>query len=180
MAVDEGALSGDLGPGAQGTSGSIAGASASAPSTSEFGTEGEKSLEKVRAELVPDAGGVTAKLHKVNIYEKGGHFADHRDTPRSDTHFGSLVVLLPAFHSGGALSVDHAGERKVVDWGRTGDWEPRYSTTMVRTLRRSGRRTSQPTCCAGQPSSATRSTASALVAPANRTTHPTGHACSTQ
>jgi hypothetical protein len=83
-------------------------------------------LEKIRAELVPDAGSITAKLHKVNVYEKGGHFADHRDTPRSETHFGSLVVLLPAYHAGGALSVDHAGQREVVDWGKTGDWAPRY------------------------------------------------------
>eukprot|EP00966_Prymnesium_polylepis_P143719 3317764-Prymnesium_polylepis.1 len=52
-------------------------------------------LEKIRSELVPDSAAVTAKLHKVNVYEKGGHFADHRDTPRSETHFGSLVVLLP-------------------------------------------------------------------------------------
>ena len=83
-------------------------------------------LEKIRTELVPDAGAVTAKLHKVNIYEKGGHFAEHRDTPRSETHFGSLVLLLPAYHAGGALCVDHAGQRKVVDWGKTGDWAPRY------------------------------------------------------
>ena len=83
-------------------------------------------LEKIRSELVPDAGSITAKLHKVNIYEKNGHFAEHRDTPRSETHFGSLVILLPAYHSGGALSVDHAGQRKVLDWGKSGDWAPRY------------------------------------------------------
>ncbi len=62
-------------------------------------------LEKVRAELVPDATSISAKLHKVNVYEKGGFFAEHRDTPRSDTHFGSLVVLLPSYHKGGALAL---------------------------------------------------------------------------
>ena len=83
-------------------------------------------LEQIRSELVPDAASISAKLHKVNIYEKGGHFAEHRDTPRSETHFGSLVVLLPAFHLGGALSVEHGDTRKTIDWGRSGDWEPRH------------------------------------------------------
>jgi predicted 2-oxoglutarate/Fe(II)-dependent dioxygenase YbiX len=73
-------------------------------------------LDKVRKELVPDAGAITAKLHKINVYENGGFFTDHKDTPRSETHFGSLVLLLPAFHTGGALSVDHGGESKAFDW----------------------------------------------------------------
>ena len=81
-------------------------------------------LEKVRQELVPDAGSITAKLHKINIYEKGGFFADHKDTPRSETHFGSLVLLLPAYHSGGCLSVDHGGESKRFDWAKERDFVP--------------------------------------------------------
>ena len=76
-------------------------------------------LEKVRSELVPDARAITAKLHKINVYEKGGFFADHKDTPRSETHFGSLVLLLPAYHAGGTLSVDHGGESKRFDWATT-------------------------------------------------------------
>jgi hypothetical protein len=35
-------------------------------------------LLQVRSELVPDAASITAKLHKINIYEKGGFFADHK------------------------------------------------------------------------------------------------------
>ena len=35
------------------------------------GTLPAEILEKVRSELVPDAGAITAKLHKINIYEKG-------------------------------------------------------------------------------------------------------------
>ncbi len=76
-------------------------------------------LEQVRSELVPDARSITAKLHKINIYEKGGFFADHKDTPRSETHFGSLVLLLPIYHQGGELSVDHAGVSKRFDWARS-------------------------------------------------------------
>ncbi|KOO52928.1 hypothetical protein Ctob_011361, partial [Chrysochromulina tobinii] len=76
-------------------------------------------LEKVRSELVPDARAITAKLHKINIYEKGGFFTDHKDTPRSETHFGSLVLLLPAYYKGGALSIDHGGESTRFDWAST-------------------------------------------------------------
>ena len=63
-------------------------------------------LETIRSDLVPDAGVVTARFHKMNIYETGGFFADHKDTPRSELHFGSLVVCLPCSFEGGALSVD--------------------------------------------------------------------------
>ena len=59
------------------------------------GTLPAEILEKVRSELVPDAGKITAKLHKINIYEKGGFFADHKDTPRSETHFGTLPADWP-------------------------------------------------------------------------------------
>ena len=48
-------------------------------------------------------------------YEQGGHFANHRDTPRSDTHFGSLVLLLPCHFTGGGLTVEHGGEAKQLD-----------------------------------------------------------------
>ena len=74
-------------------------------------------LEKIRNELVPDAGSVTANLVKMNIYEEGGHFGSHLDTPRSETHFGSLVVCLPSYHAGGELKVTHAGVHRTVDWG---------------------------------------------------------------
>ena len=84
-------------------------------------------LERVRSELVPDARAITAKLHKINVYEKGGFFADHKDTPRSETHFGSLVLLLPCYHSGGCLSVDHGGESKRLDWANSASRDLSYS-----------------------------------------------------
>ena len=34
------------------------------------------------------------------MYEKGGHFAPHRDSQRSATHFGTLVILLPGKATG--------------------------------------------------------------------------------
>jgi len=79
---------------------------------------GPELLERVRAELVPDAGSVRAVLHKVNFYEAGGHFAKHRDTPRAETQFGSLVVCLPTLFEGGAFGVSHEGDAQTHDWGR--------------------------------------------------------------
>lgn len=83
-------------------------------------------LREVRAHLVPDTQHVRAVLHKLNVYAKGGFFADHKDTPRSETHFGSLVVLLPCAFLGGALSVDHNGQQRAFDWGASTDFTPRW------------------------------------------------------
>lgn len=62
-------------------------------------------LEKIRLALVPDTASITAVLDKLNIYPKGGHFLEHRDTPQSETSFGSLVVLLPVSFKGGLLQL---------------------------------------------------------------------------
>lgn len=37
----------------------------------------------------------TVKLHKLRIYEEGGHFARHKDTERGEGMVASLVVSLP-------------------------------------------------------------------------------------
>ena len=73
-------------------------------------------LEHVRATLVPDEDAITAELHKLNIYTAGGHFKQHKDTPRDEQQFGSLVVCLPVPFKGGALSFEHGGKRQTCDW----------------------------------------------------------------
>ena len=45
-------------------------------------------------------------------------FKPHLDTPRSDLHFGSLVVCLPAAHEGGHLSVRHQGHTTTFNWSK--------------------------------------------------------------
>lgn len=53
-------------------------------------------LASVRQTLLPDSGPLTARLHALNIYQAGGFFKAHRDTPRADPTFvGSLVICLP-------------------------------------------------------------------------------------
>src|SRR5262249_18381791 len=52
-------------------------------------------LEQIRRELtpqVPDA--PTAELYNLNVYTTGGHFVPHKDTPRGEDMFGTLVVCL--------------------------------------------------------------------------------------
>ncbi len=58
---------------------------------------------------------VTADLYKLLVYEEGGFFKAHRDTEKQDGMFGTLVVVLPAPHSGGELVVRHAGREARID-----------------------------------------------------------------
>ena len=76
--------------------------------------------------------GIKAELYKLNIYGKysslfhlylvlrcclgkGSFFKPHVDTPRSEKMFGSLVVVFPTPHEGGALSLRHHGHEWVFD-----------------------------------------------------------------
>ncbi|KAK3984995.1 hypothetical protein QBC44DRAFT_405930 [Cladorrhinum sp. PSN332] len=62
---------------------------------------------------------VRAELYKLNVYQgPSGHFRSHVDTPRSLSHFGSLVVCLSVHHSGGALEVRHNDKPMRFDWSK--------------------------------------------------------------
>ena len=81
-----------------------------------FDLEKSGILEEVRLALSPDAERIHFTLLKMNVYPEGGHFASHRDTPPTPPdgriHLGSLVVVLPAAHVGGGLTVQHRGDVK--------------------------------------------------------------------
>jgi hypothetical protein len=79
--------------------------------------------------------GIKAELYKLNIYSKyltsvhpylvlcccpgkGSFFKPHVDTPRSKNMFGSLVVVFPTPHEGGALSLRHHGQEWIFDSGQ--------------------------------------------------------------
>jgi hypothetical protein len=69
--------------------------------TVDFDPEAHGILGLVKAALVPEAGGVRAELHKMNVMGRGGFFKKHKDTPRgASTCFGTLVVSLPAPFTG--------------------------------------------------------------------------------
>ncbi|KDQ51577.1 hypothetical protein JAAARDRAFT_139962 [Jaapia argillacea MUCL 33604] len=47
------------------------------------------------------------ELYKLNVYGKGSFFKAHKDTPRAENMFGSLVVVFPSRHEGGSLILRH-------------------------------------------------------------------------
>jgi len=67
-------------------------------------------MESIRYNLLQgNQGNMTffAELYKLNVYGKGSFFKPHKDTPRGDKMFGSLVVILPTAHEGGTLTLRH-------------------------------------------------------------------------
>ncbi|KAJ7499843.1 hypothetical protein FB451DRAFT_1549351 [Mycena latifolia] len=76
-------------------------------------------LDSVYAQLLegfnsPDKR-IDAELYKLNIYDKGSFFKAHQDTPRGQNMFGSLVIVFPTFHVGGALLLRHDNKERVFD-----------------------------------------------------------------
>ncbi|EJD46049.1 hypothetical protein AURDEDRAFT_184405 [Auricularia subglabra TFB-10046 SS5] len=59
--------------------------------------------------------GIKAELYKLNVYGTGSFFKPHKDTPRGDDMFGSLVINFPTQHEGGALVLRHDGHGVVHD-----------------------------------------------------------------
>ena len=53
-----------------------------------------------------------ATLTDVLVYPAGGHFAQHKDTPRDTNLVGTLVVGLPIEHTGGSFHIAD----EVIDW----------------------------------------------------------------
>lgn len=85
---------------------------------SRFDPESAGILERIRCELIPhDPNPITAKLYTLNVYSNGGHFAPHKDTPRGNNMFGTLVVSLPSQFHGGDLILTHRGVVHKVSWG---------------------------------------------------------------
>jgi len=80
----------------------------------------EDILAKVKIGLGCHDVTVSAELYKLLVYDQGGFFLTHRDTEKSPGMFGTLVVTLPSFHSGGALRIRH-GDREVKVESKSGD-----------------------------------------------------------
>lgn len=73
------------------------------------------------------AGGVSAELYKLMIYDPGSFFVPHRDTEKAPGMFGTLVVVLPSPHEGGALEVRHAGRQVTLDLPGAPPWQVSYA-----------------------------------------------------
>ena len=71
-------------------------------------------LEQIRASLgLPDGTRLMAELHNLLIYGPGQFFAPHQDSEKSDAMIASLVVTLPSRFRGGALQIEHDGEKHI-------------------------------------------------------------------
>ncbi|MFM2152463.1 MAG: hypothetical protein RL199_898 [Pseudomonadota bacterium] len=70
-------------------------------------------LGGIRRELgFPEGCVLEAVLDKLLLYEKGQFFKPHQDSEKDDTMVGTLVVLLPSAYAGGAVTVEHRGEKR--------------------------------------------------------------------
>jgi 2OG-Fe(II) oxygenase superfamily len=71
-------------------------------------------LEALRADLgLADGCRLKAELHSFLIYGPGQFFLPHKDSEKGDGMVATLVVTLPAAFKGGALVVEHQGEKVV-------------------------------------------------------------------
>jgi hypothetical protein len=78
---------------------------------------------------------IKTELYKLNVYGRhlipftsilvlrccpgeGSFFKPHVDTPRSEKMFGSLVIVFPTPHEGGALHLRHSGHEWTFDSGK--------------------------------------------------------------
>ncbi|KAI0806625.1 hypothetical protein C8Q74DRAFT_1189094 [Fomes fomentarius] len=71
-----------------------------------FDVERAGLIDVVRTCLFPgeeETKRVKAELYKLNVYGQGAFFKAHKDTPRAENMFGSLVIVFPTPHQGGAL-----------------------------------------------------------------------------
>ncbi|KAM5535777.1 hypothetical protein V8D89_010591 [Ganoderma adspersum] len=90
--------------------------------TSNFKTgldlESTRLLDTIRLGLLPDAAEmriVRPELYKLNVYGEGAFFKPHKDTPRSQSMFASLVIVFPTPHEGGALVLRHGNKEFTFD-----------------------------------------------------------------
>ena len=74
-------------------------------------------LEATRLALLPDEPArLVAELLSINVYGVDGHFVRHKDTPRGDRMFGSLVVCVPFPFQGGELALEQGATEAVFDF----------------------------------------------------------------
>lgn len=86
-------------------------------SVENFDPKSSGILDEVQKALVPhDPNPISAELYSVNVYTNGGHFKPHKDTPRGDDMFGTLVVCLPSQFYHGDLVLTHRGVVRKFPW----------------------------------------------------------------
>ncbi len=79
-------------------------------------------LDKILGHLKPELGiedyAISAHLYKMLIYEKGDFFLQHKDSEKEKGMFGTLIIALPASHTGGELVVSFDNKDEVIDFAK--------------------------------------------------------------
>jgi hypothetical protein len=87
-------------------------------SVEHFDPETVGILDAIRRQMLPhESAPIAAELYALNVYTSGGHFAPHKDTPRGQDMFGTLVVCLPSQFWRGEFVLTHRGVVQRFDWG---------------------------------------------------------------
>ncbi len=69
-------------------------------------------LQQIRRDLgLAEDCRLRADLHNLLVYEPGQFFVAHQDTEKTADMIGSLIVVLPSDHRGGAIVVEHHDEK---------------------------------------------------------------------
>ncbi|KAG1718203.1 hypothetical protein EDB19DRAFT_1800771 [Suillus lakei] len=100
----------------------------------KFNLERSGLMDTIRVELLQGHNytkPINAELYKLNVYGKGSFFKAHKDTPRGDRMFGSLVIVFPTPHEGGALTLRHGGKEWSFDSGKELAGRPQPSVGYV-------------------------------------------------
>ncbi|KAG7097990.1 hypothetical protein E1B28_005298 [Marasmius oreades] len=74
---------------------------------------------------------VDAELYKLNVYDTGCFFRVHKDTPRGERMFGSLVIVFPTPHTGGQLVLRHDDKEHNFDSGTVLSNSPSPNDTIA-------------------------------------------------
>ncbi|TFY76121.1 hypothetical protein EWM64_g7892 [Hericium alpestre] len=91
-------------------------------------------LDIVRANLlegVDSTRPIQVELYKLNVYSEGSFFKAHKDTPRSESMFGSLVLVFPTPHEGGELILRHEDEEWSFDSAKAVSEQPTPSIGFI-------------------------------------------------
>ena len=73
-------------------------------------------VEEVKTGLGMEAISVKASLYKLLLYQTGDFFLPHKDSEKEPGMFGTLVIGLPANHTGGELAVRFDSREEVIDF----------------------------------------------------------------
>jgi len=92
----------------------------------------EKSLAESIQQMGEDLGLYGCKIefqpYKLLVYETGSFFAAHRDTEKIPNMFATLVINLPAEHTGGELIISHAGQSQSYSFANSDRFQPSFVT----------------------------------------------------